>query len=162
MYLHLLCRVHISTLRGLTFHVWKILPLLLFPNSSPSCSFYLSVLKMMFCQFNSHYSNIFIHIYGVFRDRKEGEKCEGGQQRLSTPTSLVTEIIQCNIWIAIFMQQMRASKRDKERERSSEGFNLPLCPHLPDKISKIICSQFKFSARRQVLLHMMLRLKIQC
>lgn len=136
MFLHLLRSVHISTPRWLIFHVLKMLPLLSFHNSSPSRTFHLSVLKMMFCQFNSHYSNIFINIYGGIQDRKEGEKCEGGQQRLPTPTSLVMEITQSSIWIAIFMQQMRVSKRDVGWGGAGgwggEGFNLP---HLRDKIS---------------------------
>lgn len=123
IYLHLLFRVHISIPRGLTFHVRKILQPLSPPNVSPPCSLYLSVLKMMFCQFNSHYSNIFINMYGKYWDRKEAEECEGGQRRLSTPTSLVMEIIQCNIWIAIFLQQMRMSRA--ERKWGGEGFNLP-------------------------------------
>lgn len=97
---------HVSkggTPAALTFQVRKILPLVPFRYSSPSCYVYSSVLKMMFCHFNSHYSNTFINIYSEFRDRKERKKCEGGQQRLSTPTSLVREIIQSNNWIAIFM-----------------------------------------------------------
>lgn len=73
-----------------------------FPSSSPHCSLCLSLLKMMFCQFNSHYSNVFINIYGASSDREEGEECGGGQQRLSIPTSQVMKIIQCNNWIAIF------------------------------------------------------------
>lgn len=67
-----------------------------FPSSSPCCSLCLSLLKMMFCQFNSHYSNVFINIYGAFPDREEGEECGGGQQRLSIPTSQVMKIIQRN------------------------------------------------------------------
>lgn len=67
-----------------------------FPGSSPCCSLCLSLLKMMFCQFNSHYSNVFINIYGALRDREEGEECGGGQQRLSIPTSQVMKIIQSN------------------------------------------------------------------
>lgn len=137
MFLHLLRSVHISTPRGLIFHVRKMLPLLSFPNSSPSCTFHLSVLKMMFCQFNSHYSNIFINIYGGFQDRKEGEKCEGGQQRLPTPTSLVTEITQSSIWIAILCSKWEWAKETWSGGGGwgDEGFNLP---HLQDKISSKI------------------------
>lgn len=101
VYLHLHRGVHITSRKAeppaaLTFQVRKILPLVPFRYSSPSCYVYSSVLKMMFCHFNSHYSNTFINIYSEFRDRKERKKCEGGQQRLSTPTSLVREIIQSN------------------------------------------------------------------
>ena len=84
-------------------------------------------------------------MYGKYWDRKEAEECEGGQRRLSTPTSLVMEIIECNIWIAIFMLQMRESNRDRG-EKEAVRVLIGSRPHLPTKFSsKISFSQLKFS-----------------
>lgn len=71
-----------STPKGLTFQLEDSSTAAVC-HSSPSCYFHSSLLKMILCHFNSHYSNTFINIYGEFWDsRKEGVKCEGGQWRL--------------------------------------------------------------------------------
>lgn len=109
--LKLLCRIHISILRTPTHCHFRV----------PLFPFLSACLSSNWCFVSSHYSNVFINIYVVFRDREE-EDCEGGQQSLSTPTSLVMELIQCNKWIAIFWA---ANERQlREREGCSESFNL--------------------------------------
>lgn len=62
-----------------------------------------------------------MHIYGEFWDSTQGEEREGGQRRLSTPTSPVMEIIQYNMRIAIMCRETGESNGDGERERS-RGF----------------------------------------
>lgn len=84
---------------------------------------------MMFCQFNSHYSNVFINIYGAFSDRKQGEECGGGQQRLSIPTSQVMKIIQCNNWIAIFFFYAQHKKWLKRRGDGRKQWGLSRLSH---------------------------------
>lgn len=101
------------------------------------------------CLFSKWCFVISIHIIQIpsyiFMGSSEiGEKCEGGQGRLSTPTSLVMEIIQCNIWIAIFMQQMRA--REAVGGKGAARVLIGSRPHLPTEFStKISCSQLKLS-----------------
>jgi len=90
-------------------------------HSSPSCYFYSPLLKMILCHSNSHYSNTFINIYGKFWDRKEGVKWEGGQWRLSTPTSLVREIILNSNHLG-----------NTDTERNTQSLLIGRRPHFPD------------------------------
>ena len=131
IYLHLRSRVHVSLVstawprgdshlrpeRFLDLCRFSFLTSLLLPVFSSRYD----ILSFQFTLFKC-----IMNIYGRLWDSKEGEKCEGGQWRLSTPTSLVMEITQCNIWIVIICCEWeRATQTGREKEAESFNWQSP-------------------------------------